>query len=434
MSLAAPRPEESPFRITPNPRFVYRGQLDEARRRVLAAVAAGRDVAILGEPGMGKTLLLRLLAQDCPAAERRLAAAGPGFDPAPLTASAGQGGAVVLVDEAHAASARELRALWEGVRARRAAGETISLVLAGRPQLEAAAAEAELAVSWFWLSRLKPEEIPGLVRRRLADAGLSPRLFCDAALAAVALRSRGVPRLVNLLCSGALFHAEQETADCVAEAHVLAAAEAFELREPASESPPLAPAASEAAIVPPGRLGWRALATGLGLFVGGLVGLALLLAVARSDEPPAALAAEDAPQNLLRPGGSGGPHEPNESAVIVHYSSFDRTGERTARRVAAHLAAEGFEVRGVRAVRVRLASTTVRYFFDADRRAVAQAQRAAAAALRRSGAAAPRAQDLTHYEPKPPQGTLELWVGRQASSPRVRAAAMAPFPPKRQFP
>src|SRR5690606_4216487 len=134
MSFAAPGAQESPFRITPNPRFVYPGQLDGARDGVRAAVAAGRDAIVLAEPGMGKTLLLRLLAEDFVGAETRMAAAGPGFNPAPLLQPAAEGRSlVILLDDAHALGPRELRRIWTAIREQRQGGMAASLVLAGRP-------------------------------------------------------------------------------------------------------------------------------------------------------------------------------------------------------------------------------------------------------------------------------------------------------------
>src|SRR5690606_4477444 len=138
------------------------------------------------------------------------------------------------------------------------------------------------------------------------------------------------------------------------------------------------------------RLGWRALVAGVGLFVGGLAGLAFLLSAARSEPEPQALAAKAADASASPEAKeSAAKAKRKPAAVVVHYSAYDPAGERAARRVASKLAAEGFDVRGVHPVRGRVASTTVRYFFESDRDAVAHAKRAAAAALRRSGAAAP---------------------------------------------
>jgi len=434
MPLDAPNAQDNPFRITPNPRFVYAGQLDAAIGGVRAAVVDGRDAAILAEPGMGKTLALRLLAQACEAGfDVRFAAAGPGFDPAPLFAPTTRPATLILVDDAHALAPRELRGLWSRIEASRSEGRRASLVLAGRPRLEPAAAEAELRLDRFCLSSLPGAAIPALVRRRLAQAGLAADAFSSEALGELARRSRGVPRVLNLACSNTLFRAQGEQAEQATIEHARAAAEALELPEPPAE------AQDEEALppAPPGTLiglagvamsdggpraerqGWKTLASGLALFATGLAGLILLSAHAPTEDaqsvrlPPAIAPAVAAPRFA-----SNSVREPlqKESAsapsAVVHYSAFDPAAERAARRAAEALGAVGVTTQDIRAVRARFSSTSVRYFHEADRDDAARVNGAVAAALLRSGFDRARLQDLTHYEPRPREGALEVWVGR----------------------
>ena len=436
MSLSAP---ENPFRITPNPRFVYPGQLDEAFEGLRAAAAEGRDGAVLAEPGMGKTLLLRMLAQEHEAAGAvRYAAAGPGFDAAPLFAPA-DGFLLVLIDEAHALSARELRRIWDQAGALREAGASISVILAGRPTFEPLAAEAGLLLDWFLLSGLAVEETPDLVRRRLVAAGCDEDAFAEDALVAIARRSGGVPRLVNLACSNALFRARAEQTEQVTLAHALAVPDVLDLPEPRPDPEPAQEAASSAA---PSTLlglagaamgerrpratplGWRALAGGLGLFVGGLLGMALLMTLAKP-KPPALAISTMTP--LLTGASAGGSEEPEGPAalpsststpasIVFHYSAYDPGGRRTARRLAESLTASGLEAHGMSAVRARIDSTTVRYFFDGDLGVAKQVHDVLARELGRRGGA--RIQDLTHYEPKPSEGAIEIWLAGAGASRR----------------
>jgi type II secretory pathway predicted ATPase ExeA len=457
MSLAVP---ENPFRITPSARFVYPGQLDAALAGLRVAVAEGRDAAVLAEPGMGKTLLLRLLELAQQGAwDVRHAAAGLGFDPVPLLAPA-EKPLIVMVDEAHALSALQLRRIWETAQARREAGATISLILAGRPKFEPVAAEAELTLEWFVLAGLAAEAIPNLVRGRLAVAGCAEDAFSEEALQELAERSRGVPRLLNLACSHALFRAHAERAERVTLAHAQAAAEALELpaRRPAPEAP------SEAEPPPPpstvvgqagaamseprrrnGSMGWRALASGLGLFIGGLLGLVLLLALAEA-EPPAMQVATMAPVIVATPASAAAAEsvapttaaaaaEPERAAprVMLHYSAFDHSGERAARRLAASLVENGYEAPSVGAVRARIDSTTIRYFFPEDLDEAARLRQLVAHTLGQRGGERASVQDLTHYEPKPSESAIEIWLGRGGASQsddndlrRVRATIAPP--------
>jgi type II secretory pathway predicted ATPase ExeA len=440
MSLAVP---ENPFRITPSARFVYPGQLDAALAGLRVAVAEGRDAAVLAEPGMGKTLLLRLLelAQGG-ASEVRYAAAGIGFDLVPLLAPA-EKPLIVMVDEAHALSAQQLRRTSEAAQARREAGATVSLILAGRPKFEPVAAEAELTLEWFVLAGLAAEAIPNLVRGRLAVAGCAEDAFSDEALQELAERSRGVPRLLNLACSHALFRAHAERAERVTLAHAQAAAEALELpaRRSAPEAPPEAkppPAPSTvvgqagAAISEPrrraGPMGWRALASGLGLFIGGLLGLVLLLTLAEA-EPPAGSMATMAPAIIATPASAAAAEAaaPTTAAaaiepaaalprVMLHYSASDRSGERNARRLAASLVENGYDAPSVGAVRARVDATTIRYFFPEDLDEATRLQQIVAHTLSQRGGERASVQDLTHYEPKPNENAIEIWLGRRGPS------------------
>src|SRR5690606_14323453 len=164
--------------------------------------------------------------------------------------------------------------------------------------------------------------------RRLAEAGLPQDLFSDEALAEVARRSRGAPRLINLLCSNALFRAECDQAPQASADHVRGAAEALQLPSPPPpvEPPQPAPLARPATVIgvagvamgdapPRPRMSWRALAGGVTLFLGGLVGLGLLMAAAA---PPPATAPAQAAMPPAAPTPTSAP-EPAPPVIAVHY-------------------------------------------------------------------------------------------------------------------
>ena len=114
-------------------------------------------------------------------------------------------------------------------------------------------------------------------------------------------------------------------------------------------------------------------------------------------------------------GGSGGPFEPVVEAagsqaavrVFVHYAAT-AGAPATAMHLVRHLKAQGFVVEA-REVDFAIASASIRYFFAADR----DAAEALSSSLEGQvpGGEAPPVVDFTHYEPKPHEGHLELWIG-----------------------
>jgi hypothetical protein len=113
--------------------------------------------------------------------------------------------------------------------------------------------------------------------------------------------------------------------------------------------------------------------------------------------------------------GAGGPFEPVVEAAVarpglrvsVHYAASAAGGPATAMHLVRHLKAQGFAVEAYE-VDFAIASDSIRYFFDADRDA-AEALRSSLAG-QVPGGEAPPVVDFTHYEPKPQQGHLELWI------------------------
>jgi hypothetical protein len=134
-------------------------------------------------------------------------------------------------------------------------------------------------------------------------------------------------------------------------------------------------------------------------------------------EGPSATPIDQALETLLNEnGGSGGPFEPVVEAagsraairVFVHYAATAAGGPATAMHLVRHLKAQGFAVEA-REVDFAIASASIRYFFAADR----DAAEALSSSLEGQvpGGEAPPVVDFTHYEPKPQEGHLEIWIG-----------------------
>jgi len=207
----------SPFPITigPEQAVAHRGWR-EARERVLAAARAGPSlVLVLGPAGTGKTLLL----QD---AARALRAEGidvllnlRGDVPADAPTEKAAGGTrrrVVLIDEADR--------LNEAMLDRLAHLGECTIVLAGTADPGENCRDSSAAMTVVRLSALAPDEVGPFLAARLARAGLDPELLSGAAVARLAERSGGIPRVLNILAGAALFFARAEGAPRVEAGHV----------------------------------------------------------------------------------------------------------------------------------------------------------------------------------------------------------------------
>jgi type II secretory pathway predicted ATPase ExeA len=235
---------EPPFGVTPNPRFLYPSQTHEA---ALASLVCGIEYdfgfgALVAEPGLGKTtLLFRVLEYFRDSAltaflfETQCDSTGlmryllkeldPEFsasekDPVTLherfqhlLAAAADSGrkVIVIIDEAqnlHSSVLETLRLLsnFETPHAK-----MMHIILAGQPRLQERLAKAgmiQLRQRISILSRLEPlapDETARYVNHRLQVAGRRKGpLFTAAALEAIAVRSGGIPRMINHICLSAL--------------------------------------------------------------------------------------------------------------------------------------------------------------------------------------------------------------------------------------
>jgi type II secretory pathway predicted ATPase ExeA len=231
-----------PFRLRPDPEFLF---LDSEAGPVLAAlrsaVTSGHGtLCLIGEPGTGKTTILHALARDnqgaMPVARvqqpsltteelldtlcEQFGLGSPeagGSDPVArilefAAEEARQARAVlVLVDEAHRASADMLRALVKlGTRA----GAPL-IVLAGEAGLSASLAALEAQglpiglLGTLQLPRLTQAQIAGYLDYRLQVAGSNGRALFEAdTLPEIMRYTGGTPQLINILCDSAMNYAE----------------------------------------------------------------------------------------------------------------------------------------------------------------------------------------------------------------------------------
>ncbi|MFH1021977.1 MAG: AAA family ATPase [Planctomycetota bacterium] len=253
---------ENPFRAGEDDRwFFYSKTHEEALVRLLYAAAERPGVMLLlGAPGAGKTMILRMMRKGLegkkfllptvvfprlePDFFLREIARQLGLDPAGTTrldtlrvlsgffhegGKARQEMTVVLsVEDAQAipdpAVFEDLRFLFNFA----GGGPRLFIVLAGTPELEARLKAVPSLQSVVGIvSRIEPldeEETRGYVEHRLATAGGRKDLFEAEALREIHAMSGGNPRRINLICDTALLVGSGDGARVVTAALVRKAA------------------------------------------------------------------------------------------------------------------------------------------------------------------------------------------------------------------
>lgn len=260
---------EKPFAITPDPRYLF---LSERHAEALAHLLygineAGGFVQLTGEVGTGKTTTIRsLLAQTPKNAEVALILnpriSAPEFllticeelgvgvpDSAVgsvkelvdilnsyLLRAHAQGKRVVLVvDEAQNLSPEVLEQVRLLTNLETETQKLLQIILIGQPELREMLDRTELrqlaqrVTGRYHLDPLSADESASYIRHRLRVAGATSDIFSPAALRETYRLSRGVPRLINVICDRALLGAYTQDRHRVTPAIVRrAAAEVFD--------------------------------------------------------------------------------------------------------------------------------------------------------------------------------------------------------------
>src|SRR5262245_2111894 len=244
---------DAPFRLTPDPRYLFlsRKHADALAHLRLGLSESSGFVCLTGDVGTGKTTVLRHflgeLAPDASVAyvinptlsplellqtinvEFGLPADGTStkefvdqLNRHLLEQRRAERRSVVVVDEAQALSMEVLEHLRLLSNLETTTEKLLRIILVGQPQLRTLLAHPELAqlnqrITLRWhIGPLARDETVAYVRHRLqvASDGQVRDVFSAPALRAIHRRSRGVPRLINMLCHRAMlaaFAAEQRT-------------------------------------------------------------------------------------------------------------------------------------------------------------------------------------------------------------------------------
>lgn len=256
--------QDPPFTLTPDTSYFFGYSAhSEALDVLMVALDSGEGfVKVTGEVGTGKTLLCRMLLRNLsdnyvtayvpnpfltPSALRMALADELGIEVSRnigghrvvkaindrLLELAARGKRVVLLlDEAQALPHESLEALRLLTNLETEKEKLLQVVLFGQPELDRRLrdpGERQVRQRISFSCRLSPLDVAGVegyVRHRLEVAGYSGQpLFTRRAIRRIARDSRGIPRLVNVLCHKSMMAAYGEGCGSVSLMHVRSAAD-----------------------------------------------------------------------------------------------------------------------------------------------------------------------------------------------------------------
>ncbi|WP_019528138.1 ExeA family protein [Dasania marina] len=254
--------KEQPFGLTPNTSYFFNVRAyREAFNMLRVALSNGEGfIKVVGEVGTGKTLLCRKLLNSLGDDYYSAYIPNPFLNPAALYKAlaeelgvkcktrdginefqkainerlielVAEGKRVVLIiDEAQTMPEKTLEALRLISNLETETSKLIHIVLFGQPELDRLLALHELRQLKQRITfscQLTPMDTDGVgsyIQHRLNTAGYhGEQLFHSSAVVLVAKASRGVPRLINMLCHKSLMCAYGKGVKQIERRHVLAA-------------------------------------------------------------------------------------------------------------------------------------------------------------------------------------------------------------------
>jgi general secretion pathway protein A len=238
---------EKPFSITPDPRYLYLSarHADALAHLVYGINEAGGFVQLTGEVGTGKTTIIRSLLSRTPQNAEIALILNPRLSPTEFLLSLceelgigaadspdgsakdivdllnryllrahAQGRRVVLiVDEAQNLAPEVLEQIRLLTNLETETQKLLQIILIGQPELRRLLAREDLrqiaqrVTGRYHLDPLTRAETAAYVRHRLRVAGATADIFSSGALREIYHISRGIPRVINIICDRALLGA-----------------------------------------------------------------------------------------------------------------------------------------------------------------------------------------------------------------------------------
>ena len=235
--------KEKPFNLTPDPAYLYMSSVHEnAHIHLEYALAENKGfVVVTGEIGSGKTTLINYLLQNLgqdmevgivnqtnvnPTQFLRMACMEfgldvDGMDKVEITgalhgflinAFSGHKRVVLIIDEAQNLPFETLEELRMLSNLEAEKHHLIQIVLSGQPDLKPRLLSkkteqfAQRVTVYCHMGGLQKEEVEAYIHHRLRVAGADnpAALFDKKAISAVYKHSRGIPRMINVICDTAL--------------------------------------------------------------------------------------------------------------------------------------------------------------------------------------------------------------------------------------
>ncbi len=238
--------EEMPFSIAPDPRYIY---MSDRHREALAHLLYGINsdsgfVLLTGDIGTGKTTICRCLLEQVPENSEIAFIVNPKLTVEELLATiCDEFGinyskdnksikvfvdlintyllevhtrghkAILIIDEAQNLSAEVLEQLRLLTNLETSQSKLLQIVLLGQPELRDMVSRPELEqlaqriTARYHLGPLSQKDVASYVTHRLSVAGLKKQIFPASTIRKLYRLSKGVPRLINVLCDRALLGA-----------------------------------------------------------------------------------------------------------------------------------------------------------------------------------------------------------------------------------
>ena len=238
--------KELPFSIAPDPRFLY---MSEQHREAMAHLVYGMDtdggfVLLTGEVGTGKTTICRCLLEQVRektdiafilnpkmTAEELLATVcdelGIGYPEGNvsikvfvdkintylLDAFAAGRKTVLIIEEAQNLRPEVLEQLRLLTNLETNQQKLLKIIMIGQPELKDVLLRSDMEqlsqriTARYHIGPLSKDEVRAYVDHRLSVAGAKAGLFPDSIISALHRITRGVPRLINVVCDRALLGA-----------------------------------------------------------------------------------------------------------------------------------------------------------------------------------------------------------------------------------